>query len=325
MPTFAQAGTTNTVTIRVTDNGSPALSATRSFAVIVTATGLRADYFAGTNFDTLALTRNDAQVDFSWSGSPGTGVPSNQFSVRWTGQIIPRFSQTYTFSIVSDDGVRLWVNGFLVIDNWTVHLATTNTGTIALTAGQTYPIKLEYFDGTGTSVARLRWTSSSQALEVVPNSQLVCTGYNNVIANAIYRFTPKIATSKCMEVTGGGTADGTAIDINNWNSKAWEKWQAVDVGGGYFKLIPQHVLTKVMEINGGFTTNGTKVQISTDTGSSRQRFQFVDVGQGWFEIQPQSAPGSVLDVKNGGTGNGTSVDLFQDNNIDQQRWRLDRQ
>jgi len=324
-PTFEQAGTTNTVTVRVTDNGSPALSATRSFAVIVTASGLRADYFAGTNFDTLALTRNDVQVDFSWSGSPGTGVPADQFSVRWTGQIIPRYSQTYTFSTVSDDGVRLWVNGFLVIDNWTVHLATTNTGTIALTAGQTYPIKLEYFDGTGASVARLRWSSSSQPLEVVPNSQLVCTGYNNVIANAIYRFTPKIALNKCMEVKSGGTADGTEVDINNWNSKAWEKWQPVDAGSGYFKLIPQHALTKVMEINGGFTTNGTKVQISTDTGSSRQRFQFIDVGQGWFEIQPQSAPGSVLDVKNGNTGNGTSVDLFQDSNIDQQRWRLDRQ
>jgi PA14 domain./Ricin-type beta-trefoil lectin domain. len=324
-PAFEQAGTTNTVTVRVTDNGSPALSATRSFVVIVTATGLRADYFSGTNFDTLALTRNDAQVDFSWSGSPGTGVPADQFSVRWTGQVIPRYSQTYTFSTVSDDGVRLWVNGFLVIDNWTVHLATTNTGTIALTAGQTYPIKLEYFDGTGTAVARLRWTSSSQSLEVVPNSQLVCTGYNNVIANAIYRFTPKIATGKCIEAKNGGTTDGTEAVMDNWNSKAWQKWQPVDVGSGYFKLIPQHALTKVMEINGGFTTNGTKVQISSDTGSSRQRFQFIDVGQGWFEIHPQSALGSVLDVKGGSTANGTSVDLFQDSNMDQQRWRLDRQ
>src|SRR5205807_7372913 len=121
---------------------------------------------------------------------------------------------------------------------------------------------------------RVRWSSSSQVLETVPSSQLVCTGYNNVIANAIYRFTPKIVTSKCMEAKSGGTTDGTEAAINNWNSKAWQKWQAVDAGSGYFKMIPQHVTTKGLEINGGFTTNGTKVQISTDTGSSRQRIQY---------------------------------------------------
>jgi hypothetical protein len=206
-----------------------------------------------------------------------------------------------------------------------VHLTTTNTGTIALTAGQGVPIKLEYFDGTGSAVCRLRWSSSSQLLETVPSSQLVCTGYSSVIANALYRFTPKIATSKCMEASGGGTADGTIAAINNWNSKTWQKWQTVDVGSGFYKVVPQHVLTKVLEINGGFTTNGTKVQISADTGSVRQHFQFVDVGQGWFELQPQSATGSLLQVMGGGTANGTPVELFQDNNTDPQRWRLDRQ
>src|SRR5204863_1739456 len=140
------------------------------------------------------------------------------------------------------------------------HLNTTNTGTIALNAGQSVPVKLEFFDLTNTATCRLRWSSSSQALEAIPTSQLVCTGYTGVIANALYRLTPKIATGKCAEAQGGGTADGTVADINNWNSKAWQKWQAVDAGSGYSKLIPQHALTKVLEVNGGFTTNGTKIQ-----------------------------------------------------------------
>jgi hypothetical protein len=163
-PGFDQAGTTNNVVVRVTDNGTPSLSTTQAFSVTVPNNGLKADYFAGTNFDTLVFTRNDTQVDFDWStGAPGPGLPTNQFSVRWTGQVIPRYSQTYTFYTVSDDGVRLWVDGQPLINNWTVHLPTTNTATIALTAGQKYMVKLEYFDGTGGAVSRLMWSSKAEA------------------------------------------------------------------------------------------------------------------------------------------------------------------
>jgi hypothetical protein len=64
--------------------------------------------------------------------------------VLWTGKVLPRYSDSYTFFAISDDGVRLWVNSQLVISNWTDHAAVTNSGTIALTAGQSYDIKMEY-------------------------------------------------------------------------------------------------------------------------------------------------------------------------------------
>jgi hypothetical protein len=312
--------------VKVTDNGVPPLAATGSFSVIVTDAGLKGEYFNGTNFDTLALTRAEPQIDFDWANaSPGPGVAADQFSARWTGRILPLYSQTYTFSTISDDGVRLWLNGFPIIDNWTAHLTTTNTGVFALTAGQPCQIKIEYFEGSGPAVCRLMWSSSSQATEIVPAARLVGGGYSNVIGNAIYRLTPKVATGKCMEVKSGATADGSEAEISNFNNKLWEKWQALDAGNGYFKLVPQHAPTKVLEINGGFTTNGTRVQISTDTGSARQHFKFVDMGQGWFKIQPESAPASVIQVKGGGNGNGVPVELFEDNSTAPQRWRLDRQ
>jgi hypothetical protein len=325
-PTFAQAGTTNAIVVRVTDNGTPPMSCTQPFSMTVLNTGLKADYFAGTNFDTLALTRDDAQVDFNWStGSPGPGVPTNRFSTRWTGQLIPRYSQTYTFYTISDDGVRLWVDGQPIINNWTAHLATTNTGTIALTAGQPYVLRLEYFSASTGAVCRLMWSSSSQAKEIVPNSRLLCTGYSDPIPNAIYRLTPKLATGRSMEVPNGGTADGTQVDIKDWKAATYQKWQAIPVGSNYFKLVPQHATSKVLEVNGGYTTNGTKIQIATDNGASRQRFTFANQGQGWFEIQPLSAPASVLQLKGGASGNGTAVQLNQDTGTDGQRWRLDRQ
>jgi hypothetical protein len=135
-------------------------------------TGLRGEYFSTRTLTTSVLTRTDATVNFQWSGSPGTGVPSNDFSVRWTGQVSPRFTGPTTFHTVSDDGIRLWVDGQLLIDNWTAHGATENTGTITLTAGQRYDIRLEHYDASGGATARLSWSSSCEAKAIVPSAQL---------------------------------------------------------------------------------------------------------------------------------------------------------
>jgi YVTN family beta-propeller protein len=118
----------------------------------------------GTYFDGLALagspllTRTEA-VDFDWgSGSPGSPVPSNDFSVRWTGTLTIPVSGTYRLRTVSDDGVRLWLDGTQRIDNWTDHGVTNNrTASLALTAGQRVGVTLEYYERRGQAVMRLQW------------------------------------------------------------------------------------------------------------------------------------------------------------------------
>ncbi|KPV47834.1 hypothetical protein SE17_41305, partial [Kouleothrix aurantiaca] len=79
---------------------------------------------------------------------------------------------TYTFYTTSDDGVRLWVNGKRLVNNWTSHTATENRGTIALLAGQQYDLKLEYYESSNTAQIALAWSSASQAKQVIPQSQL---------------------------------------------------------------------------------------------------------------------------------------------------------
>jgi hypothetical protein len=96
----------------------------------------------------------------------------NTFSARWTGQVEAPASETVTFYTVSDDGVRLWVNGQQIINNWTNHSATENSGTIALTAGQRYDIRMEYYENTGSAVARVQWSSPSTAKQGIPQTQL---------------------------------------------------------------------------------------------------------------------------------------------------------
>ncbi|MCC2322392.1 PQQ-dependent sugar dehydrogenase [Cellulomonas xiejunii] len=135
--------------------------------------GLRGTYFDNSDLTGTSVTRVDPTIDFRWgTGAPVAGIGADTFSVRWTGSIVPRYSQTYTFSTTSDDGVRLWVNGTLVINQWSNHAERVDTGRIALRAGQAVPIRLEYFDGLRSATIRLRWSSSSQAQEIVPASRL---------------------------------------------------------------------------------------------------------------------------------------------------------
>ena len=79
---------------------------------------------------------------------------------------------TYTFTTTSDDGVRLYVNSQLLVDNWTDHAATQNSGSLSLVAGQKYDIRLEFYERGGLATARLSWAYPGQALQVVPQSVL---------------------------------------------------------------------------------------------------------------------------------------------------------
>ena len=124
-----------------------------------TGTGLTGRYYNNTSLSGTAVLTRVERVDFNWgNGSPGTGVNSNNFSVRWSGTINPATSGAYRFQTVSDDGVRVWVNGVQLINNWTAHSPTTNTsGTINLVAGTRYNITVEYYEASGGSEMRLRW------------------------------------------------------------------------------------------------------------------------------------------------------------------------
>jgi len=136
-------------------------------------TGLRGDYYTGQNFDKLVLTRIDPKVDFPWRGeAPDDAVGSSDFSVRWTGDVSAQFTETYSFYTITDDGIRVWVNGRLIIENWSHHGDTEDTGTIDLFAGKSYSIKIEYFQAGSGSIAQLGWESPHTAKQLIPSDML---------------------------------------------------------------------------------------------------------------------------------------------------------
>ena len=121
--------------------------------------GLRGEYFEMANLKTPFVSRVDRLIQFNWgTGAPAQGVAPDRFTARWTGYLQAPVTGTYQFRTASDDGVRLWVDGVLRINNWTTHPATLNVSPlIPLVAGQRVPVRVEYFENTGQAMVRLDW------------------------------------------------------------------------------------------------------------------------------------------------------------------------
>ena len=197
------------------------LQYTGTMAADVATAGLRGDYFDNENFTGLALTRVDTTVNFDWgTDSPDSTIGADTFSVRWTGTVTPRYTQAYTFYTYSDDGVRLWVNDVLIVDNWTDHGPTENSGTTAvLTANQPYSIRMEFYEQGGGAVAGLSWSSTSQAKEVIPSTQLSTGAVVSYLQSEVGPLSAPLATD-CKNAAAASTTSQAvfAMDVTSTQS-----------------------------------------------------------------------------------------------------------
>ena len=126
--------------------------------------------------DPVTETRVDAPVNFDWgTGSFDAGNYPNAtdyFCVRWVGTIQGEYpGQTYTFHTTTDDGVRLYVDGNLIINKWSPQSATTLSGTYVMPANPV-DIIMEYFENAGSAVAELSWEGACTVSNIIPNTAL---------------------------------------------------------------------------------------------------------------------------------------------------------
>jgi hypothetical protein len=157
--------------------------------------GLSADYFENVwFFYTPVMTRVDAQINFDWGEGSITATAADYVCVRWTGLLLPPYTEQYTFYADADDGARLWVNNIQLIDRWDSG-ANMTAAKMSLKANTFYRIKLEYCnassrlcrsppvtpcrykDLSGPAKVALLWSSPSIIKEIVPASQL-CVLYS---------------------------------------------------------------------------------------------------------------------------------------------------
>jgi len=121
--------------------------------------GLNGEYFENLDLSGKPkAVRIDSSVNFNWGpGNPLNEIGNDRFSIRWTGVLTPEKSGEYIIGTTADDGVRLFIDDELIIDEWQDQGASTFTKTKELTAGKKYRVRLEYYENGGDALIELGW------------------------------------------------------------------------------------------------------------------------------------------------------------------------
>ena len=214
--------------------------------------GLKGEYF---NNEQLtgdpALVRTDKTVAFKWGDdSYISGGPVDHFSIRWTGYFNPKNTDDYKFYTSADDGVRLYIDGEPVIDDWKRHAETLDSFGKRFEAGKPYQIKLEYFEATGGATASFGVAAASEsigketkALAAKADVVILCVGFDPVTESEgfdrtfrlpagqdeLIRQISSVNKNTIVVITSGG-----AVDMTRWVDQVpgiIEAWYPGQEGG----------------------------------------------------------------------------------------------
>lgn len=184
----------------------------------------KGEYFSNIDLSgSPTMVRDDSAIDFNWGAGSPPSIPNDNFSVRWTRSVFLS-AGTYTFTATTDDGMRVWVGGTLLIDQWHDQSATTYTRNITLAAG-TYGLRVEYYEHHGDAVAEVSWSATGTTTlqpwtgTYYDNPTLCCTP-------VFTRQDPEI------DFNWAGGSPGGGIPGTNWSAK-WDSTQFAPSGGNY--------------------------------------------------------------------------------------------
>jgi len=237
--------------------------------------GLIGQYYHSTpNGDFLerAVVRIDATVDFNWAtGPPLDQLEENDFGVRWTGTLtVPPTSGVYSFRVQSDDGVRLWLDDTLWIDEWHPSSGVTYQADVNLTAGARHLVRLEYYEAGGDALVHFRWIPPGGVEVVVPASAL--SPGTDIDGDTV----PDLCAADCNL---NGIPDSLEVDANG-NCIP----DTCDGGAGYWRLEELGGLTALDEtangLNGalmGGPTHSTDVPVALVPGTGAPNTQSLDL------------------------------------------------
>ncbi len=148
--------------------------------------GLKGEYLQGADnlIGDPTLTRVDPVIDFDWSAeSPGPGVDREAFTARWRGELTIPVTDAYTLIANSNDGVKVYLDGVEIIEDWSTHVARDASATLELEEG-TYSIRIEYFQDAGDSELHLLWQSSRIERQIIPSVMLSASLRAEVVSPA---------------------------------------------------------------------------------------------------------------------------------------------
>jgi len=268
---------------------------------------------------TLTITNGWGATGGPWGMIPASA--NQAFSVRWTGQILPRYSETYFIDFRSDDSAKVWVNGKLLIDRWAIqNPATDYVNSIALQANTLYDIQIDYWNNSGSAEAKLFWWSPSQPKEIIPQSRLFpapsqvnkSTAITSSLSAVGYVGQPFTFYVTSSEIGGAGTTYALAPDSNPLPPAApgLPARLNLDANTGVISGIP------AVEGTYNVAVNATNVAANTVAGSSVITITIFPVGGVTREILGTAASNKVSDIviPTGDPGHDTIPTIDDDTN-----------
>jgi len=177
------------------------------------------------------VTRTDSAINFNWaSGSPASGIGIDYFSVRWT-RTVSFPAGMYRFTTITDDGVRLKIDGATVIDKWLNQPATSYSVDRTLAAGN-HTVIMEYYENTGAAVAKLVWTLVGGATPTPTRTPTPAPSTTNLLKNAGFESDPWVnyfthtdgTATFTWDQTGGRTGKAVKIVSTGSSTTALSRW-----------------------------------------------------------------------------------------------------
>jgi len=172
------------------------------------ASGLKVALYEGKTFETLRSNSAESSINFTDSFDTAKGGNGDTFSIRATGQIQANSNGNNSFAVLSDEGVRVWVNGQPVVDNWTPHGGTWNSFTVPhLVAGEWYDIQIDYYENGGSAQLQLAEKQGGTPITALRHVPLYNTARS---LNSIGR--------SAVASSGSGYLAGAVRGVGIWNA-----------------------------------------------------------------------------------------------------------
>jgi len=203
----------------------PVSSAVLYTSAAKTVHGLEAEYFNNRELqgDPL-LRRTDSSVNFTWAFNGVSPKLKKDYSVRWTGVLVPAETADYLLGFTGQDGYRVWVDDQLLVEDWTQHRpSTTTTAPMHLEKNHAYALRIEYFQTIRSAEAKLVWgipgREEELATKAAQNSDLVV-----MVLGLSARIEGEEMKVKADGFSGG---DRTSLDLPGPQEKLLERISAV--------------------------------------------------------------------------------------------------
>jgi beta-glucosidase len=200
--------------------------------------GLKAEYYNNKDLSgSPAVVKTDENVNFNWENGSPAGINSDNFSARWTGRLVPQETGMFDLSILSDDGSRLFINGNLLVNNWSDHAPEAKQNSIYLEKGREYDLRLEYYESGGGAAMKLGMMPAAdrmiaEAVEAARKSDaaIVFAGLNGAFEGEGHDKSDMLMPRGQDELIAAIVAanpntvvvliNGTPLDMRKWADKA---------------------------------------------------------------------------------------------------------